>query len=627
MSEIKSIVNRLAEQSETVAKMLLPGGKLIQREWTCADLSGNAGNSLKVCCSGEKVGIWCDFASGESGDLLDLWRQVKGISLSEALSEVKKYLGIKDQEFTRSKTKQYRAPGVPKNAVKPKAGSKVMHYLTHDRKLLTESISAYKISEAPDVGPWASWKEQKPITGPFIIFPYLKNEVLTAIKYLHLDRKNGKKFTLVEPGCEPICFGWHVIDPNAREVVICEGELDAASLYQYGYPAISVPFGAGAGEKQQWVDYDWNELERMELIYLCMDNDKEGHIAITELVNRLGMYRCKIVTLPCKDANECLKTGILKAEIDICFHDAKTLEPEELKSSSHFTASVMDRFYPSGGKLPGFNMPWDVIPFRFLRGELTVITGCNGHGKSLAWGQIALEAGMQGERTCIASLEMTPAVTLYRIVRQATSKKLPNKAEIADCLEWLSDKIWLFNLVGTGKIDRIMDVFDYAFRRHGIRQFVIDSMMKLGINEDDYNTQKALIDRLCDWTNTTGAHVHLVCHPRKEDENLPASKMAVKGTGAITDLAFNVVSWWKNQNKLDYVKRYNETGELPPKMTMTDIFSAPDAICVISKARNIDDAEGKYRLWYHPESMQYLSRQDDQPATYYKTIDQDVCPF
>lgn len=626
--EIKEIVNRLNEQAETVARNLLSGGRLINKEWTCGDLAGGPGNSLKVCCAGEKLGIWADFATGESGDLLDLWRIVKGISLTEALAEVKEYLGIKDQVFTRSKVKEYRKPSTPNNAVKLKTDSKIMQYLTKERKLNVEAISAYKISEAPTVGPWVSWKEQKPINGPFIIFPYIKADTLTSIKYLHLDRKDGKKFTLVEPGCEPVCFGWHVIDPNAREVVICEGEIDAASLYQYGYPALSVPFGAGKGEKQQWVDSDWEELERMETIYLCMDNDKEGHIAIAELINRLGMHRCKIVTLPRKDANECLVEGILKAEIDWCFQEAKTLEPEELKTCNHFTSSVLDRFYPAGGMLPGFDIPWkSTIPFRFLRGELTVITGCNGHGKSLAWGQVVLSAGIQGERSCIASLEMAPAVTLYRIVRQAVCQKNPRREEIMSCMDWLSDKIWLFNLVGTGKIDRIMDVFDYAFRRHGIRQFVIDSMMKLGINEDDYNTQKALIDRLCDWVNTTGAHVHLVCHPRKEDENLPATKMAVKGTGAITDLAFNVVSWWKNQTKIDSIRLYKETGELPKKMSIEDIYTAPDAICVIGKARNQEDVEGKYRLWYHHESMQYLCEQGKDPEQYFRQEEEYEDPF
>ena len=34
---------------------------------------------------------------------------------------------------------------------------------------------------------------------------------------------------------------------EARELAICEGELDAMSSYIYGIPAVSVPFGGGGG--------------------------------------------------------------------------------------------------------------------------------------------------------------------------------------------------------------------------------------------------------------------------------------------------------------------------------------------------------------------------------------------
>jgi len=34
------------------------------------------------------------------------------------------------------------------------------------------------------------------------------------VKYLSIDRlPSGKKNTRVEPGCEPMLFGWQAIDP------------------------------------------------------------------------------------------------------------------------------------------------------------------------------------------------------------------------------------------------------------------------------------------------------------------------------------------------------------------------------------------------------------------------------
>ncbi len=618
---ISEIVQRMNEQAEQIARYLLPQGKNSGREWEVGSIDGAPGRSMKVCIAGGKIGIWSDFAAGTSGDLLDLWREVRGLSDNKtALAEVKEYLGISGPHFEHIKKKEYRRPTPPKSAKKAVVGSAVTKYLTEERKLSLEAIEAYKLGQIAEVGPFDGWKSDKPATGPWIVFPYFRSEELLGVKYLHLERKDGKKFTLVEPGCEPTCFGWHVIAPNAREITICEGEIDAVTLWQYGRPALSVPFGGGKGDKQQWVDCDWDYLEAFETIYLCLDNDKEGEAATEELVKRLGIYRCKIVTLPFKDANECLKKAVSLEEINQCFDEAKTIEPEELKAANHFTKEVIGEFYPAGGKLSGFDMPWAKVPFRFLRGEVTVITGVNAHGKSLLWGQVLLSGSVQGECVCIASLEMHPRKTLYRMVRQATGKKFPSPAEIEKSLDWMAERVWLFNLVGTGKIDRMLQVFEYAFRRHGVKQFLIDSMMKCGIAEDDYAGQKAMLEALCDFAARTGAHIHLVTHSRKKDnEMVPLGKMDVKGTGAITDLAFNFFSIWRNKNKEFTIKAFenNEALDLPRGTTIETIKAQPDAVLICDKSRNVDDAEGKYLLWFEKNSMLYCDTADCNPAGFH----------
>jgi twinkle protein len=637
--EISEVAEALTSQAETVARLLLPGGKLSGREWEAGSINGEAGRSLKVCVAGDKKGVWSDFATGDSGDLLDLWVMARNMPLSAALQEAKRHLGVEDIQLVRTKEKTFRKPVPAKTATKARNGSPVMQYLTIDRKLSPESIAAYRVAEVAEVGPYANWKRQEPWKGPWVGLPSFRNGALLAMKYLHLERREGKKQTFVEAECEPTCFGWQVIDTKARTVVICEGEIDAITLHQYGFPAVSVPFGGGKGDKQQWVDYDWNELERFETIYLCMDNDDEGRLAVEELVSRLGVHRCRIVTLPRKDANECLKEGVTAQEVARCFYDAAYFEPEELKRASEYTQAVIDEFYPSGGKLPGFDMPWAKIPFRFLRGEVTIITGCNGHGKSLLWGQVLLMGALQGEKACIASFEMHPRKTLARIVRQSTGKKMPEKKTISDTLEWLSDKIWLFSLVGTGKADKLLEVFEYAFKRHGVRHFLIDSLMKLGLHEDDYNGQKAIMERLCDWANATGAHIHLIAHPRKEDEAVPAGKMAIKGTGALTDLAFNVFSVWRNKKKEHTIQAYlnGEAVELPKGKTMEDVKTQPDAILVCDKSRNVEGVEGKYGLFYDTESLQYLNSQGAGSVNFYWKYrqyhedmaeeDDDPCPY
>jgi twinkle protein len=85
--------------------------------------------------------------------------------------------------------------------------------------------------------------------GNEIVFSYLRNGEVLFIKYLKLERINGKKQMHVEPNCEPCLFGWNMLPDASRSVIICEGEIDAMTLYQYGLPALSVPLGAGGGKK------------------------------------------------------------------------------------------------------------------------------------------------------------------------------------------------------------------------------------------------------------------------------------------------------------------------------------------------------------------------------------------
>ena len=87
---------KLANEADIVARELLPAGKREGREWKVGSISGDGGKSLCVCVDGAKKGRWKDFATGDGGDLLDLWMQSRGINLRDAMKEAKSYMGIKD---------------------------------------------------------------------------------------------------------------------------------------------------------------------------------------------------------------------------------------------------------------------------------------------------------------------------------------------------------------------------------------------------------------------------------------------------------------------------------------------------------------------------------------------------
>ncbi len=99
MSQItaRDLSSLLARDAEGVARHLLgASGKREGQELRFGDIGGSAGKSLGVHLSGDKAGVWSDFASGESGDLLDLWSVARGVDLGEAIRQAKEYLGVRD---------------------------------------------------------------------------------------------------------------------------------------------------------------------------------------------------------------------------------------------------------------------------------------------------------------------------------------------------------------------------------------------------------------------------------------------------------------------------------------------------------------------------------------------------
>lgn len=584
----------LVYQVEDVCRRLLPNGRQKASEWRVGGLSGEVGDSLGVCLKGAKKGIWSDFATGEAGDLIDLWREVNRLSMVETLKEVKNYLGVKDdrEEFV----KQYKPPVVPKNTTKPK--SQVHHWLNGQRRITPQAIEAYQLGES----------------GDYVIFPFKLADKLRMVKKRNIHDKHDVKPTSAEQ--EPCLFGWQAIPETQRVAYITEGELDACAMYVYGYPALSVPFGGGKGAKQvNWIENEFHNLERFEEIYLCLDNDGPGQEAVKEIINRLGADRCRVVELPHKDANECLMNAVHPDLIAKAIRNARTLDPDELKSAFNYADNVIKMLHPDGQQEPGFFSPWakarDLIYFRYS--ELSISNGVNGHGKSQIVGDISLAAMAQGERVCIASMELTPARLLARLTRQAAGMKsgVPSPEYIKAIHDWYRDRLWIYECTGSAKTKRLLETFAYARRRYGVRVFVIDSLMKCGIGEDDYNAQKEFVEALCDFKHEHDCHIFLVTHSRKgESEEKPTGKFDVKGTGSITDLADNVFTIWRNKRKERELSK-------PEHEQESKYIDMPDCLFICSKQRN-GDWEGTIGLWFDRNSYQYLGSENDRLREYVK---------
>ncbi|TKU48180.1 toprim domain-containing protein [Citrobacter sp. wls714] len=604
--------DQLWNQVERVAKYLLPNGKRESHEWVAGSINGESGKSLKVNLAGKKV--WSDFAEGTAGDLLDLWVAVRDCGLHQAMTEAKEFLGIKDDDhhFSAKQQKKFSRPD----------RKKVARYLTKTEKhieyLATRGISAEtaKLYEVASAKVWNGERELEALA-----FPYKRDGELLQVKRISTERPDGKKVIMAEGDCEPCLYGWQAIPKNMRIVILCEGEIDCMSYYQYGFPALSVPFGGGKGAKQQWIEFEYHNLDRFDEIWISMDSDEVGQAAAREIATRLGEHRCRLVKLPHKDINECLMAGISSDDIVGYLERASFFDPEELYSAREFYQDTINAFYGKEQSL--FYSPWECLNhnFAFRQAELSLVNGVNGHGKTEVVGHISLEAMRQGVKTCIASLEIKPGILLKRLTRQSTCLKLPPQLEIESAFKFYDDRLWLFGLTGTAKADRLIEIFTYAWKRYGIELFIIDSLMKCGIGDDDYNGQKAFVDALCDFKNKTNTHVLLVTHSRKGDsEEKPTGKMDVKGSGSITDLTDNLFIIWRNKLREKAIQKDQQGEELDDKERKA--LAAPASVLMLEKQRNGEGWEGGIPLYLDPASHQFLPTETASPFSYIANMPQ-----
>ena len=290
-------------------------------------------------------------------------------------------------------------------------------------------------------------------------------------------------------------------------------------------------------------------------------------------------------------------------EVDLeAWYNQTDEHTDKLRGPGTYTPAVMERLHGEGQQAVGTPLPWQKARglWALRPGEVTVWAGINGHGKSQATGQVALDLACRGERVCVASMEMMPETTVYRMTRQALGNYPPMQERVAGIHTELSGQLWIYDHRGTIEWQKMIGLGRCITSwKRPIHHLFIDSLMKLGIDTDDYNAQKRCVNELCALAHDTGLHIHLIHHARKSGgEDHPLDKFSVKGAGEIMDLADNGVLVWRNKKK----EREAEKAAPDP-----EVNREPDALMEVCKQRD-GEWEGRLKLWFHQQSMQFIDR-------------------
>ena len=596
MKTAKEISEMLAAQAEAVAMMLYPAGKRTGSEWAVSDPS-----SLKIHLVGARAGLWARFAGDEKGDLLDLWKFARGCDFVTALKQAKEFLGVKDD---RTESTVFRPAAPAKKYIRPVldqheeliSGGPVFDYLTKTRKLDQGVLRAYRVQQMTHSKFGAS-----------IVFPIFDERALAVdlVKYLAVKRgDDGKKMIWATADSRPHLFGWQAVSKDARNVVITEGEIDALTIAGWGHAALSIPSGV---KNLDWIEHDFDALARFDRIYLCTDTDAPGHACAEAIAARLGRERCFRVTIPVyKDANEAECSGkFLGPDFDECLDAAKTLDPAELRNASEYAEELWQELNPTADMM-GSETPWDV-DWRIRPGEVTIWTGWSGHGKSHLLNQVLLhDFATTASRILVASFEMPVSQSIAQLSRMANARRIDDRKAADSVCAYLGQGFWFYDVFGVKPWREFMPLFAYAVRRYGIRRIVVDSLLRCGVAEDDYEGQKTFVSALVSFAAEHNVHIHLVAHSRKkDDESKPPGKLDIRGAAAITDLVHNGWSVWRNKEKESQVaaaRAKSANGTIPSSF---DSVSCAQITCW--KNRRTGTEPFRY-LWLNQESMQFCDR-------------------
>lgn len=609
------IKERLLGNLERTLTHLLPNGHVIGHEFRVGSVNGEAGKSLAVELRGARKGLWADYAhpknSGNSGDIISLWCAVRGKKFKEGFEEMKSFCGFRNVEGVRKEPKP-----VPGREGISRLTSECHEYLA-GRGFNDHTITKYRLrSHARRVDMRDPSSETR---RDFILFPYIDSEgdpVMIKSTRIHPQADGKKNIWTSRPYYT--LFGWWMVDDDAREIIITEGEYDALALFQMGvpFPVLSLPTGTN---NMDWITNDWSALQRFERIYLAFDNDpihpktglRPGEEAAREAARRLGPARCLRVPIPAdlKDANSVLLEGDerLIDWTNAWLPKAYTYDPPTISGVGEFREEAHARLARQK-KLRGENtFLWPSIPFQFRNGESTVVSGYPHGGKSAWIYQTHAHEMFIEERVYICSFEIDPEDMIVQLATILLGAE-PDDPELDRMIDWMHGRLYFFRRnkrEKTGLVEVLADL-DYAVQRYGCTRIVIDSLHFIA-RKEDYEGQDNVSLQFTNFAKSRNVHVAFVCHSvvKKGEEIIPGLGM-VEGSGGITKPIDNGVTIWRNNKKQEAILKAEEEEN---ETKLEQAKKMHDGVMKFWKNRE----SGKLpmvKLWFNPDTKSYRLKRD-----------------
>lgn len=378
---------------------------------------------------------------------------------------------------------------------------------------------------------------------------------------------------------------------SGKRLVITEGEYDCmtvAQLFNLKWAVVSLPNGAAGAVKA--IKDNLEFVSGYEEIVLMFDNDEPGKSAAQAVAEILPPGKCKIATLPHKDANECLMSNDSQSVINAVW-EAQRFSPDEILHISNVCES------PDFNATKVFPFPFDSLTEYLVgqrSGEITLWASGTGSGKTTIVRELIHHHLVEGRSVGAIMLEESPQETMddmislminkpVRIIR--ASRMMNNlrdslgqdpidiqviddltDAEYAEAREKLNDtSLYIYDHLGNNGLKNLCSRIEYMAVSLGVEVIVLDHItaaatgLMSGDSDYDNSNERLLIDsimkELRGLVSRTGVRIEVISQLKKTnkayEEGDRITLQDLRGSGSLSSVPNTVIGLERDRQNPD----------------------------------------------------------------------------
>lgn len=351
-----------------------------------------------------------------------------------------------------------------------------------------------------------------------------KNQLVQVAPYRNHDgaicaqkvRSANKKFCTTGEFKHLQLFGQHLWKDSGKMLVITEGEIDAMSVSQIQgnkWPVVSIPNGAQGSVQSIKDNLEW--VLGFEEVILMFDMDDPGIEASQKVAELFPPGKCKIASLPLKDANEMLVSGRGK-EVISAIWDAKSYRPDGIVEIDEILDEIEK---PIEWGLKWFLPTLHNLTYGRRYGELYAFGAGTGCGKTdIITQQISYDVTVLKESVGVIFLESKPVEVGKRIAGKVDGKRyhVPDgdwdKDQLKATLQGLKGRVVFYDNWGDTEWDVVKKKIRFMAVSRGIKLIYLDHLTAMADTSNEKESIEQMMKEMAGLANELGIIIHFVSH-------------------------------------------------------------------------------------------------------------------